>query len=149
MRSIGSWWWSEQVQSSRFECAVTVELRVRLRDLLVSFSSRAGGPAAGHLACALRPDERFRQREGASARTRGLRPASPVGPGTETLVTERARSRRRCSAAALSEGTHPTRDRAGKASVPERPERRPGACITAGPPRAAKGNDGDSGRPWP
>jgi hypothetical protein len=27
------------------------------------------GPAAGHLACALRPDERFRLREGASART--------------------------------------------------------------------------------
>ena len=76
------------------------------------------GPAAVHLACALRPDERFRQREGASARTRGLRPASPVGPGTETSVTERARRRRRCPAAALSEGTRRTGDRAGRYPCP-------------------------------
>src|SRR6266699_3781027 len=100
------------------------------------------GPAAGHLACALRPDERVRLREGASARTRGLRPASPVGPGTETQVTERARRSRRGPAAALSEGTHPTRDRAERCLCPrdrsgghEDPSR-PGRRV---PPRATTG----------
>src|SRR5712691_7407564 len=103
------------------------------------------GPAAVHLACALRPDERFRLREGASARTRGLRPASPVGPGTETQVTERARRRRRCPAAALSEGTHPTRDRAGRCLCPrdrsggQELASRPGRRV---PPRAMTATPG-------
>src|SRR5260370_5418771 len=94
------------------------------------------GPAAVHLACALRPDERFRLREGASARTRGLRPASPVGPGTETSVTERARRRRRCPAAALSEGTHPTRELAGKCLCPRDRSGGQEPASRPGPPRA-------------
>jgi hypothetical protein len=51
----------------------------------------------------------------------------------------------RCPAAALSEGTHPTRDRAGRRLCPR--DRSGGQEIPfeAGPPRAAKGNDGDSG----
>src|SRR5712692_7976234 len=61
------------------------------------------GPAAVHLACALRPDVRFHLRGGASARTRGLRPAPPVDPQSEAKVTMRARRRRRFPAEVMGE----------------------------------------------
>ena len=108
----------------------------------VSFSRRAGGPAAGHLACALRPDVGSRRigsvppstREASIVRRRPIcrrgdpAPPRPLAPGLNSLGASRGAT----VAPKVSPGVGPVRGHTPRLrkcdceAVPERPERRPG-----------------------
>src|SRR5262249_53372702 len=118
-------------------CKTAAWLTVNSQQLFSPIEGGAG-PAAVHLATALRPPDSLLLREGASARTRGLRPASPTLALRLSPTVSPAKGR--FPQEALSEGAQVVKAFASRILRPTDQRRPGGRCSRPGrsvPPREA------------